>query len=301
MGAPVSVMVSGWCSVFHQSTLNLMIGRFDHADQRQDGAGAIAALRVVERAHQRDVAEIQEEQHQHRGQPRVPHPPGAPHRLAPQAAGGQAQRGEAGADRADLHRRQVGQRMAPDQRQHRADGQADIAGGGQPGGRHMDVHDAHRVALLPVGGGEEQAPDQADRRSAAAPGTASHGSTAPDRRRNRPGLAKRCRDRPAPAGGAMAEYCVHSINLSRARRGLKANRHCLSVGTLPRPPGSRPGDDCSCLDRRHGHRPAPAALSYRSMPPMQDLPTHRLAVAGVDGPTVEADGFAAGDPPRWHP
>ena len=74
----------------------------DHADQRQDGAGAIAAHRVVERAHQGDMAEIQEEQHQDRGQPRVPHPPGAPHRLAPQAAGGEAQRGEAGADRADL-------------------------------------------------------------------------------------------------------------------------------------------------------------------------------------------------------
>ena len=58
-----------------------------HADQRQDGAGAVAAHRIVEGAHQGDVAEIQEEQHQHRGQPRVPHPPGAPHRLAPDAAG----------------------------------------------------------------------------------------------------------------------------------------------------------------------------------------------------------------------
>ena len=119
VGAPVRVMLAGWCSVFHQSTLNLMIGRFDHADQRQDRAGAVAALRVVEGAHQRDVAEIEEEQHQHRGQPRVPHPPGAPHRLAPQAAGGEAERGEGGADRPDLHGREVGQRMAPDERERR--------------------------------------------------------------------------------------------------------------------------------------------------------------------------------------
>ena len=142
------------------------------------------------------MAEIQEEQHQHRGQPRVPHPPGAPHRLAPDAAGEQAQRGEAGADRSDLGRRQVGQRMPPDQRQHRAHGQRQVAGRGQPGRGHMHVHDPHRVALLPVGRREEQAPDQADARSTPRRPTASHGSTAPDRRRKRPGLAKRCRVRP---------------------------------------------------------------------------------------------------------
>ena len=28
LGAPVKPIVAGWCSVFHQSTLNLMIGRF---------------------------------------------------------------------------------------------------------------------------------------------------------------------------------------------------------------------------------------------------------------------------------
>ena len=79
--------------------------QIDHPDQRQDGAGAIAALGVVERADQRDVAEIEEEQHQDGGEPRVPHPPRAPHRLAPEAAGGKTQRGEAGAHRPDLGRR----------------------------------------------------------------------------------------------------------------------------------------------------------------------------------------------------
>ncbi len=137
-----------------------------HADQRQDRAGAVAALRIVERAHQRDVAEIEEEQHQHRGQPRVPHPPGAPHRLAPDAAGEQAQRGEAGADRADLGRRQVGQRMAPDQRQHGAERQCEIPRRCEPGGRDMHIHDAHRVALLPVGRRERTGPRPGRPRSA---------------------------------------------------------------------------------------------------------------------------------------
>ena len=142
VGAPVSVMVSGWCSVFHQSTLNLMIGRFTTPTSARIAPDAIAALRIVECAHQRDVAEIKEEQHQHRGQPRVPHPPCAPHRLAPEAAGEQAERGEAGADRPNLDRGQVSQRMAPDQRQRGTKSQCKIAGGGEPGRRDVDIHDA---------------------------------------------------------------------------------------------------------------------------------------------------------------
>ena len=48
------------------------------AHQRQDGGGAEAALLIVEGTNERDLSEIEEEQHEHRGQPRIPHPPGAP-------------------------------------------------------------------------------------------------------------------------------------------------------------------------------------------------------------------------------
>ena len=57
----------------------------DRADHRQQRAGLVGAARVVDRLDQRDVAEIQEQQDQFRGQARVPHPPGAPGRLAPAA------------------------------------------------------------------------------------------------------------------------------------------------------------------------------------------------------------------------
>ena len=95
VGAPVKLIVCRLVQRVPPIDAELDDRQVDHADQRQDGARPVAAHRIVEGAHQRDVAEIQEEQHQHRGQPRVPHPPGAPHRLAPDAAGGQAQRGEA--------------------------------------------------------------------------------------------------------------------------------------------------------------------------------------------------------------
>ena len=64
----------------------------DRADQAQDRGGARAARRIVERVVERDVAEIEEEQDQDRGEARVPHPERAPHRLAPEAAGDQRDR-----------------------------------------------------------------------------------------------------------------------------------------------------------------------------------------------------------------
>ncbi len=87
VGPPRRMMLAGWCSVFHQSTENLMIGMLIDADQREDGGGAAGAARLLDRLPQRDQAEIEQEQHQHRGEPRVPHPIGAPHRLAPERAG----------------------------------------------------------------------------------------------------------------------------------------------------------------------------------------------------------------------
>ena len=93
----------------------------DGADQRQDRGGAAGARGIVDGAPERDHAEIHQEQHQHRGQPRVPDPVGAPHRAAPERAGDQAQEREGGAERRGALRRDVGERMAPHQRAERGD------------------------------------------------------------------------------------------------------------------------------------------------------------------------------------
>ena len=181
----------------------------DHADEGEDRAGAVAALRIVERAHQGDVPEVEEEQHQHRGQARVPHPPRAPHRLAPQRAGGQAQRGDARAHRPDLHRGEVGQRVAPDQRDERARRERRIPGRGQPRRRHVDVHDAHGVALLPVGRREEQAPAQPGQRQRQA-GAAQPGLHPAAEAQEPAGVGEPVQPVPG-AGGCVREgrACVH--------------------------------------------------------------------------------------------
>ena len=141
---------AGWCSVFHQSTENLMIGMLMKPTSVMIAAARADLRRVVERPRQRDDAEIHQEQHEDRGQPRVPHPPGAPHRLAPDRAGDQRQRREDRADRRRRLQRHVGQRMPPDQRAERGERHQRVAHHGEPGERHVDVHDPHRDALLEI-------------------------------------------------------------------------------------------------------------------------------------------------------
>ena len=87
----------------------------------------------------------------------------------------------------------VGERMAPDQRAERGDRHHAVAEHRQPGGRHVDVHDPHRLALLVVGRGDEEAeiePDgqQDDRRAPTASGSNPAGIA-----RNRVGLARSTR------------------------------------------------------------------------------------------------------------
>ena len=68
------------------------------------------------------------------------------------------------------------------------------------------------------------------------PGTASHGSTARDRRRKRPGLAKRCSERPgfgALRGGAAAEEASTKSILSYPGTNLKATS--FARGLVPAP------------------------------------------------------------------
>ena len=83
VGEPMRRMLAGWCSVFHQSTENLMIGILT-TPTRSAPPRRETPARIVEGAPKRDQPEIQEEQYQHDVQPRIPHPPGAPHRFAPE-------------------------------------------------------------------------------------------------------------------------------------------------------------------------------------------------------------------------
>jgi hypothetical protein len=131
-------------------------GHVDEAGERQDGGTARAARGIVEGAQQRHMAEIEEEQDQHRGETGVPHPPGAPHRLAPERTAGQGQKGETGADGRGCARRHVGKRVAPDERGGAGSGDEAVDEQRHPGGGHMDVHDAHGLALLVVGRRVEQ-------------------------------------------------------------------------------------------------------------------------------------------------
>ena len=126
-------------------------GDVDEADQRQDRPCLGAADGIVEGVYQGDVAEIEEKQHQHRGEPSVPYPPGAPTRLAPKGAGDKRDQGEAGADRRRRLGGEVGQGVFPDQGDHRGRGHEAVNGKRHPRRRDVDIHDAHALSLLVIG------------------------------------------------------------------------------------------------------------------------------------------------------
>ena len=162
-GPPRRRMLAGWWSVFHQSTENLMMGTLTKPASARMAAARAPRVGSSKARRQRHVAEIEEEQDQHRGEAGIPHPPGAPHRLAPQRPASQRQEGEAGPDRRGRARRHVGQRMTPDQRGGAGGGDEAVDEQRHPGGRHVDVHDAHGLALLVVGRRVEEREVEAER------------------------------------------------------------------------------------------------------------------------------------------
>ena len=161
-------------------------GDVDHAHQRQDRGGAGALGRIVEGGVERDVAEIEEEQHQHRGEPRVPHPPGAPHRLPPERAAQERDEGEGGAHRGARLRHQVRQRMPPDEAGRAAERDHDVDEERHPRRRHVDEDDPVGVALLIVRRrhveAKHQAGDDQRRRRACRPGVDRAGDAEEPRR-----------------------------------------------------------------------------------------------------------------------
>src|SRR5712664_1325309 len=93
--------------------------QIDRAHQRQDRGGARGARRIFNRPPQRDQAEIHQKQNQHRRQPRIPFPIGAPHRPSPQRARHQREKRKRRADRGGGFGGHVRQRMPPHQRAQR--------------------------------------------------------------------------------------------------------------------------------------------------------------------------------------
>ena len=61
-------------------------GHIDGAHDGDQSTCSVTATRVVNRRGQGDVAKVEEEKNQLRGQAGIPDPPSAPHGLAPQRA-----------------------------------------------------------------------------------------------------------------------------------------------------------------------------------------------------------------------
>ena len=126
-----------------------------------------------------------------------------------------------------------GCRQTSDSTEHTRERQ--ITGGGQPGRRDMHIHDPHRVALLPVGGGEEQAPDQAERgqRRAAGGKPRQHGA---GQTQKAPRIGETVQGAPRISltrGRGNDGTRVHAINLSHAGLRLKENGVGLLRSALP--------------------------------------------------------------------
>lgn len=136
----------------------------DGPHQCQDRGGAGPARRVLEGVVQGDIAQIQEEEDEDGGEPGVPDPPRAPHRLAPQGTGNQRDGGEDGAGGRGGAPGDLGQGVAPDQGHEAGDGDGGIGEGRHPGGGHVDEDDPVGLALLVVGGRHDEAPIEPDRR-----------------------------------------------------------------------------------------------------------------------------------------
>ncbi len=194
----------------------------DRADQRKNGGGAGGAGGFLDGCPQRDIAEIEKEQDQNGGHPRIPLPPRAPHRLAPERAGDEREKGERSAYGRRRLGAEIGKRMTEDQRDGGGNRHDRITEHGKPGGRDMHIHDPHRIALLIVGWrGHEREPE---------PHPDQQHSNGPERRKQH----SRQRHEARWVGIGVEPLCGrqagHARHLACCSRGGQATR----PGILPR-------------------------------------------------------------------
>ena len=215
VGPPMRNTEAGWCSVFHQSTENLMIGMLMKptsvmmAAARADFAGSSMArvsARMPRYIRNSTKTEVSRASHTHQ----VPHI-GLP-QIEPVSSASAVNTAPMGAARFQRH---VGQRVAPDQRAERGNRHQRVAHHGEPRERHVDIHDPHRDALLEVlrrREGEIEPDRQKQRRDAC------HPRHEPVGQRHEP-----CRvGKVDPAPGAFARFAherLHSPDASGAAIG----------------------------------------------------------------------------------
>ena len=112
-----------WCSVCHHVTEKCTIGTSANAISAAIAHRLPALVGGRAGAPQREVAEVEEEEDRGGGEPRVPLPPGAPRRAAPERADDEREPGEHDADLGRRAREQVpvGAAGARDEPEHRRD------------------------------------------------------------------------------------------------------------------------------------------------------------------------------------
>ena len=130
-----------------------------HVDDAYNGehrAGAIGFAKIVIGRAQSHVPEVQEQQNQLRGETRIPGPPCAPHRSAPDGSGRQTQEGKRGTDRRGRRRQRMGKFDPPDQAHRGGHSHDRVTHERQPSGRGVYVDDAKRITLLVIRGCKDE-------------------------------------------------------------------------------------------------------------------------------------------------
>ena len=87
----------------------------DEANERRDRRDPPGLALILDGVEDCEDAEIDQEEHQHRGQARIPDPAGASQLLAPERTRDEAQECEGAADRSRGLERHLGEWMAPDE------------------------------------------------------------------------------------------------------------------------------------------------------------------------------------------
>ena len=246
VGAAVTLTLAPWCSVFHQLHREVDDRHVDAADDGDQRAGPVGAARVVDRGDDGEEAGVEEEQDQLRRQARVPDPPGAPGRLAPERAGPEGEQGEHRAGRRDRARHH--------RRQPRVEGPADrgperhheVEQHRHPRRRHVDEDDPVGLALGGIGRRAEEAdvePGRGQRGGRGpAPGTSQPASrrSGPGRRTGRSGsgaYARQLRRTSAtpivPRSASMPLSVGHSVAMRRAAAVASGASSAVKMSSAP--------------------------------------------------------------------
>src|SRR5437588_2834737 len=212
-----------------------------YADDREQRAGAFRPPPVVDRCLQRHEAEVQEQQDQLRRKARVPGPPGAPGRPAPERAGPQRDEGEQRAGRRQSARHHVREPRVECQTYRRPERHPHVEEHRHPRRRDVNEDDAVGLALLRVGRRDEESHVEAHR--------AEHGrrGAAPARDHPRDRIERLRRRVPEP----LDALCSHSAEIRNAAALAQGANAAATISSAARsrswPSGASPAAAISTL------------------------------------------------------